>query len=661
MKTKIIALLFFVICLVSCNKKATITSDELLVLKDTTITFKNSGALDILYYKLIKSSNDSVKRNLLFQVANKFYDINKPDKYFEIVSKINELASIQNDSMHIAKTFNCIGYYYYNKTKLDSAFKYYLKSEKIYKTLRDTSNCGKLKMYKSGIYFDTGSFVESEIEAVEALKYIAIINNPRLNYQCYLTIALSLNEMKNFSKSLVYFDLAMNQIDILERTNEPKNSISIFRVSCFNSKGRIYEKEKKYVKAIGIYKKGLEVANIKKLDPILYAAIVSNLAYSKMQNGNLEGVEKMLFESYKIRDSLKSEAGIISSKLKIGEYYLYKKDTIKGFENILSCYNLSKKVKSIPDVLKTLKILSAIDAKNKSFFTNEYIRISDSSQVAERNTRNKFARIAYETEQIEEENAILSKRNTYIIIGSFIAIFFMGIAFVVYRLKSKNKELKHTHEQQIKNEEIYQLLLKQQSISDESRKGERNRIAMELHDGVVNSVFTTRFNLMQLESNQTDKKSELIKELEKTEAEIRRVSHELNENLNFNDNSLVNMIINLVESQKNEWNTKFDVTIDKFINWNQIESETKMNMYRIIQEALQNVNKYTKAERCVIMLLKTANKTTIRIWDNGIGFDIKKIKKGIGLKNIEKRVIVMSGSLKINSKMGKGTTIEVIF
>ena len=215
--------------------------------------------------------------------------------------------------------------------------------------------------------------------------------------------------------------------------------------------------------------------------------------------------------------------------------------------------------------------------------------------------------------------------------------------------------------QQTKNEEIYQLLLKQQSVSEESRKEERNRIAMELHDGVVNSVFTTRFNLMQLESNQRDKKSGLVRELEKTEAEIRRVSHELQENLNFNDNSIINMITNLVESQKNEWNTKFDCTIDKFINWNQIESEAKMNTYRIIQEALQNVNKYAKAERCIVMLLKTSNKITIRIWDNGIGFNPEKTKKGFGLKNIEERTKAMKGTIKITSKPTEGTKIEIIF
>jgi signal transduction histidine kinase len=217
-----------------------------------------------------------------------------------------------------------------------------------------------------------------------------------------------------------------------------------------------------------------------------------------------------------------------------------------------------------------------------------------------------------------------------------------GVFFMLYRLKTKNKELKLIQVQQNKNEEIYKLLLNQQSISEESRKEERNRISKELHDGVVNSIFTTRFNLMQLEPSQSDKKNQLVKELEKTELEIRRVSHELNKNLDFNDDSIVKMLNDLV-------------------NWNTIDSETKMNIYRIIQEILQNVNKYAKAKQCIVMILKTNKKTTIRIWDNGIGFNPEKVKKGIGLKNIQDRAAAIKGDLNINSNDNNGTTIEIEF
>lgn len=651
--------------LVSCRKETNITNKNkvLLVLQRVDSLKDNKSdkdkILDSLYQKLLKNKNDSISRNLLFKVSNVYYYNYRLDKYLRIIRQINKLAVIDNDTIHTAKSLQYIGDYHDNKNQLDSAFSYYYKSEKLYYLINDTIHYTKLKINKAGILYDNGSFNESVIELVKALKLLDKKKYYRSLFTCYNIIALNLKELEDYSKSLKYFNLAQNQLNKLDSLNN--NDVIFSRSACNNNIGNVYLKMRNYKKAEVYYQKGLNIKNLKINNPVLYAMLLNNLAFAKMKNGNKNKAKKMLFESYKVRDSIKSNAGIISSKLFIGEYYLTQKDTTKAIENLTSCYSLSKKVKSSSDVLASLKLLTEIDDQNKNYYANEYFRVSDSLQQAERATRNKFARIAYETDQIEEQNSILSKNNTYIMIGSFVIFFFMGILFVTYRLRTKNKELKYIQEQQTKNEEIYQLLLKQQSISEESRKEERNRIAMELHDGVVNSVFTTRFNLMQLESNQTDKKSELVKELEKTEAEIRRVSHELQENLNFTDNSIINMITNLVESQKNEWNTKFDCTIDKFINWNQIESEAKMNTYRIIQEALQNVNKYAKAERCIVLLLKTSDKTTIRIWDNGIGFNPEKTKKGIGLKNMEERAKAMKGTIKITSKPTEGTKIEIVF
>lgn len=643
------------ICAVSCNKKKKISTNEFLVLNDTSITKKNTYILDNLYKKLIQNNNDSINRNLLFAVANKYYDINKPDKYFEIASQITKLATLQKDSVHIAKSLNYIGYYYNNSTKLDSAFKYYFKAEKIYKALHNKIDYGNSKMYLAGIYYDSGNFVESEIEAIEALKQLRETNNNIFIFQCDILLALSLKEMSNYSKSLEYFELALKQ---LEKT-EAKNSYSF--ASLLNNMGRVYEKQGSYKLAIQLYKKGLKIKDLRITNPSVFATLLNNLAYAKMKFGDTKGIKKLLDESSRIRDGLQIVPGIISSKMTIGEYHLYKNDTLKAVVSISEAYLLAKKIKSSPEVISTLKFLTKNSAKNKKHYADEYFRVSDSLQLAERSTRNKFARIAYETDQVEETNVVLSKRNTYIIIGSSIFFILLMALFSIYRLKSKNKELLFTQEQQKANEKIYQLMLKQQSEREAARKEERDRIAMELHDGIVNSIFTTRFNLMQLEPNQEGQKALLVKELENAEKEIRRVSHDLTQNLLFDDKNLPEIISNLVESQKNQFHTKFDLTIDKYIDWSRVSSENKIHIYRIIQESLQNANKYSKAEKCYIMLLKTEDKITIRIWDNGIGFNVEKVKQGIGLKNINERVKALNGKLKMSSKIGEGTSLEVVF
>jgi signal transduction histidine kinase len=424
--------------------------------------------------------------------------------------------------------------------------------------------------------------------------------------------------------------------------------------------GRVYEKMEKYNEAVSLYKKGLKTKNLKQNYPKLYAMLLNNLAYSKMKLGNND-VDKLLFESLKIRDSLKTLPGIVACKISIAEYYLYKKDTSKALVYLKESLDLAHKIKSNSDILQALKLLTKNDSKNKIYYSNLYIKVSDSIQNVERLTRNKFARIAYETETIEEQNQKLSKRNTYISSIAIALIFVFGIIFIFYRLKTKNKELLSTQKQQAANEKIYQLMLQQQSETEKARAEERNRIAMELHDGIVNSIFTTRFNLLQLEATANEKKEQLVKELEKAENEIRRVSHDLTQNLLFEDKTLPEILTNLIDAQKNQYNTKFDLSVDKYINWSTITSANKIHIYRIIQEAIQNTNKYSKAEKCFVMLLKTGDKMTIRIWDNGIGFNSEKVKYGIGLKNIKDRTKTLNGELKITSNKPNGTTIEIIF
>jgi signal transduction histidine kinase len=75
------------------------------------------------------------------------------------------------------------------------------------------------------------------------------------------------------------------------------------------------------------------------------------------------------------------------------------------------------------------------------------------------------------------------------------------------------------------------------------------------------------------------------------------------------------------------------------IDWARITSLNEINICRIIQEAIQNSNKYSKAEKCYIMLLKTTDKITVRIWNKGEGFNPEELVNGVGLKNIKEKSI----------------------
>lgn len=618
--------------------------------------------LDTLYQTLIMQSNNAQNRNLLFKVAGLYYGLDAHEKYLNTTKILYDLAQRQKDTAHMARSLYFIGDHYEMKIQIDSAFKYYSKSEKLYRKTKDTLNRGRTLLYKAGTLYDAGIFAESEIQTAQALHLLTIANNHRLVYECYNLMGLNLKELNDFKGALKYFNLALDQLDIMEQADYNKDKLIRSHASIYNNMGSLYSKMKNFKKATEYYNLGLKSANLKSNHPILYAMLLNNLAEARLALGSNDNlIENQMLQSLEIREKNHFEAGTVNSKISLAEFYFHKKDTVKGKKYALEGYNLAKKIESSYDIKNALKLLSENDSKQSKHYGNLYRKVSDSIYNLERKTKNKFARIAYETNQIQKDNRLLTNRNRNITLVAVIAILILATLFIIYRLRSRNKELLFIKRQNEANEKIYQLMIASQEEAERVRQSERNRIAMELHDGIVNRIFTSRFNLMQLEASSIERKKELVTELERAEEEIRKVSHDLKNNALFSDSSFQLALGELVAKQSKVSDTSFELTIDKYIDWPGVSSEYKMHLYRIIQEALHNINKYAKAAQSEIMLLRTGNTITVRISDDGIGFDPEKVKYGIGIQNIRQRTALLKGKFNIVTAPNEGTFMEIVF
>ncbi len=85
-----------------------------------------------------------------------------------------------------------------------------------------------------------------------------------------------------------------------------------------------------------------------------------------------------------------------------------------------------------------------------------------------------------------------------------------------------------------------------------------------------------------------------------------------------------------------------------------------MNIYRIIQEAVNNALKYAKAKEIIVDFKSDQTNTVISIMDDGIGFDLNTTKKGNGMHNIQKRAQDIGARVQIESVVGTGTTIRLL-
>jgi signal transduction histidine kinase len=591
--------------------------------------------------------------------------LNASKKSFAVCGNVLEMSTKAKDTFDIAKSYQYLGDCYYT-TKRDSAYFYYQRAEKLYRLKGNYEKVAKIMFLKAYMLYFEGNYLESEIMISEALQLLKKSNDTELLYTSYTLLGSNFEKLEEYDSALKYYLLAKSKLPDLFKKGTEITKINNYKVTSAVNIAAIYDKKAQYEASIKSLN-SIITPELKKDWQSQYATVIGNLGYSKMKSGQLEGVEALFKEALKISINNGNESDITYKYYNLGEYYAVVKDTLRSINYLKKSLLLAEKQKSSDDIKSSLKLLSVIDYRNAPKYDKRYIILNDSLVKAQRNNRNKFARIEYETSVVEDENKILSAKNTYIIIGSVLLCLLL-IAIIIYRyIKSKKLEIAMLLKQQEAEEDIFKLLKENQIKMNLAKVSEQNRISRELHDGVLNKLYGTRLQLGILNASDTDevkaKRLTYVDLLQEIEIEIRDISHDLHSDIfngAFNYISLLNNLIN----EQNEFKvTHFLIEIDSIVAWENITGLVKITIYRIIQEALQNVNKHADAKVCSIFIINAENKELfLSIEDNGVGFDCNKIEnEGIGLKNIKERAKILNTKLVLTSELGKGTKIGIVF
>lgn len=619
-----------------------------------------------VYTYLISQSNESLDVNRHLQLAEVYYYLEDYDKYVRMQKNLLRFSKETNNIYAGVKSNYGLGIHNLVKFSNDSAFYYFSKAERLAKKNSEKFYLEEILISKANLLFLNKDYSGSEITAINALKVALKKKNDRIVYDSYITIGNSRNGSNDFAKAFEYYAKA------IDKTNDLGNDPQIFSLKAqpYNYIAKIFQKQGKYDLALSKVKTALAFSNFHKSDPIMYSYLTNNKAYSKFKLGDSKCLP-LFEETLKIGGSLKSIPIQLTSKLYLSEYYLSKKDSLKAKRFSEDAKELAHTNKVFEDELKALELLAKIDVKNSSEYRERYISLNDSLQNVERATRNKFARIEFETDEItnqkniaEAEKEKISAQRWMILGFSLFFIVLIVFLYVSHRQRSKNKEFQYLQQQQKANEEIYRLMLDQQQKIEEGKQIEKRRISKELHDGVMGKLTAIRLNLFVL-GKKTDPETiarclEHVDEIQNIEKEIRKISHDLNQNMFTDVSDFTQMVNNLVENIKEHSNIDFKIITDEKIDWNIVNSLVKMQVYRILQEALQNIEKYAQAKNVLISMLEKEQKLNVTIADDGIGFDTRSGKRGIGHKNMRERATEIQGEFTISSVVGKGTKINLI-
>jgi signal transduction histidine kinase len=195
-----------------------------------------------------------------------------------------------------------------------------------------------------------------------------------------------------------------------------------------------------------------------------------------------------------------------------------------------------------------------------------------------------------------------------------------------------------------------------------AQEDERYELGAELHDNVCQLLTTSQLGLYMLEGklDEESKKwyDQSLELIIRSLKEIRNLSHRLAPAF-FDDTKIEDSFAALINTFNINNVYTISVSIDGKLKDTKIPIDLHLNLFRILQEQLRNIQKYAEATEISINVTSFDQNIMMMIADNGKGFDKNQSFEGIGFANMKRRMDLFKGFLEINSTPGNGCQVFV--
>jgi signal transduction histidine kinase len=192
---------------------------------------------------------------------------------------------------------------------------------------------------------------------------------------------------------------------------------------------------------------------------------------------------------------------------------------------------------------------------------------------------------------------------------------------------------------------------------------ERERIAKELHDGIIQSLFAVGMNLQStaLQSSSPDTAARVesaVGELDRVIRDLRNYIFGLRPGI-LADRQLNQALEAIGEEVGSTAHIPIEVEVDAALS--SALSSRSHEIVQLTREALSNITRHARARSATVRLSRRGAKAVLSIEDDGIGFDGRAPSAGSGLRNMRERAAAMGGTMSIRSANGKGTRLQFTF
>jgi len=349
----------------------------------------------------------------------------------------------------------------------------------------------------------------------------------------------------------------------------------------------------------------------------------------------------------------------------------------KAYNDVLIIAKKSGFLKQQLFVYQWLKEIAIEEKKYKTAleFTQKKNQLQDSISTMQKDKNITRLEVQYETLKKEKEITVLKKNQelkaieierqhyqkkilTYIFILIIIAL--IGLLFLYYQ-KLKNQNLLNKKQKEIGEQKIEALIrgqeLKLIKNSLKVQEKERTRISQELHDRIGGNLAAIKlqFSIVKEDSKSLDL---IYKQLDETYKQVRILSHDLIPE-KFKHNNFTELLKEYMKNIGNASKLNIKVFTYQENKINEIKPLLHNELFSIFQELITNTMKHANASNVEIQIDFIEDNIFIVYEDNGKGYDIKTTIYGIGITNINNRIHNLSGTIDINSQLGRGTIFNI--
>lgn len=553
-----------------------------------------------------------------------------------------------NDSTLIAQVFSDIGNVYFRRDNIESSMQSYLNALKIRKKLKDENGVAKINLNIANLYQAQEKFKPATQAYLSAMIFFQKTNNLKALNVTKGNLASLFYKIKNYPKSLKYLNESIKY--------QEENNLAIDLCKSYLTLGNVYLSMKDTLLSMKMYDKSLIYCN-KIGDKYAISSIYNNIGLIKVEQNRSKEAKKIFAKAKEYREDLKSNVYKAKLELNTVDELIHSKKYLQAKSLLDDLKYVFRKNDSKLNLLNTYKgytvVFSFLKMPDSTYYYSKKINALE-TEIYENSSakENNELETKYQTAKKEQE---IAEKNNQIIIASIVALAFLAFGFLLYiNQKTKNK-------QQKQESALKEALLK---VENENQLQEqRLSISKELHDNIGSQLTFVISSIDTLKQNYPSTNEKIDSQLENINTFTKNTITELRDTVwvmntkDINGDALKERLLENMERAKMTYpNINFKVDIDSFSIDNSVVA---LNMFRAIQEAINNALKYAKATEIEVGIHQQNNQIDAFVKDNGLGFDPETIKKGNGLKNMKKRIQSVGGDFSLTSQQKLGTQIII--